>query len=337
MVELPYDPEVLFRVFMDESPLAAWIVDAEDRLVYASEPWPLTPEQLGVPMFDLVPEEFAQPYRAALHLARTTGTTQSVTAPAPRPEAGPEAMGWFQGFYFPLAGGHVGGVGVDVTELVAARDEVASSRERLLVASDRVRRRLERDLHDGVQQQMLAQLFKLRLVQRVLLTDPGRACELLSEVIADAQGTIEALRELARGIHPSVLTQFGLGAALKALVGRAPVPVELDCRIQGRLPDAVEVATYYLCAESLTNIAKYAPAASCRISLRMRAHSLHVSITDDGPGGAQIREGGGLEGLQDRIEALGGQFAVSSSSDRGTVVRVSVPVSDGSSYGDPPT
>jgi signal transduction histidine kinase len=337
VVKLPYDPEVLFRVFMDESPLAAWIVDADDRLVYASEPWPLTPDQVGVPMFDLVPEEFVQPYRAALHLARTTGTTQSVTAPAPRSEAGPEAMGWFQGFYFPLPGGHVGGVGLDVTELVAARDEVASSRERLLVASDQVRRRLERDLHDGVQQQMLAQLLKLRLVQRLLVTDPTRARELLSDVIADAQGTIEELRELAHGIHPSVLTQYGLGAALKALVRRTPVSIELDCRIQGRLPDAVEVATYYLCAESLTNIAKYAPAASCKITLQTRARSLHVSITDDGPGGAHIREGGGLEGLQDRIEALGGQFAVSSISAQGTAVRVSMPLSDDLSYDDPPT
>jgi signal transduction histidine kinase len=337
MAELPYDPEVLFRVFMDESPLAAWIVDADDRLVYASEPWPLTPDHFGVPMFDLVPEEFAEPYRAALHLARTTGTTQSVTAPAPRPEAGPEAMGWFQGFYFPLPDGHVGGVGLDVTELVAARDEVASSRERLLVASDQVRRRLERDLHDGVQQQLLAQLFKLRLVHRLVLSDPSRARELLSDVIADAQRTIEELRELAHGIHPSVLTQFGLGAALKALVGRTPVRVELDCRIQGRLPDAVEVATYYLCAESLTNIAKYAPAASCKIFLQTRAGSLHVSITDDGPGGAQIREGGGLEGLQDRIEALDGQFALSSTSARGTVVHVSVPLPEGLSYDDPLT
>src|SRR5215213_6426962 len=139
MVELPYDPEVLFRVFMDESPLAAWIVDAEDRLVYASEPWPLTPDQLGVPMFDLVPEEFAEPYRAALHLARTTGMTQSVTARAPRPETGPQAMGWFQGFYFPLPGGHLGGFGIDVTGLVVARDEVATSRERMQVSRDHVR------------------------------------------------------------------------------------------------------------------------------------------------------------------------------------------------------
>lgn len=326
MVQLPFDPEVLFRVFMDESPLAAWIVDAEDRLVYASEPWPLTPEQIGVPMFELVPEPFAEPYRKALHRARITGTTQSVTAPAPRPEAGPETMGWFQGFYFPLPGGHMGGVGLDVTELVAARDEVASSRERLLVASDQVRRRLERDLHDGVQQQMIAQLLRLRLVQRLLVTDPDGAHGLLADVIADTERTIEALRELAHGIHPSALTQFGLGAALNALVGRMPVAVELDCAIQGRLPEAVEVATYYLCAESLTNIAKHAASASCRIAVQTVNHSLQVQIADDGPGGAWIRKGGGLEGLQDRIEALGGRFAVSSPSARGTVVDVSVPL-----------
>jgi signal transduction histidine kinase len=318
---------------MDQSPLAAWIVDDQDRLVYASEPWPLTPEQIGMPIFDLVPEAFGEPYRAALQRARATGRTQSVTAPAPRPEAVPEAMGWFQGFYFPLPGGHVGGVGLDVTELVAARDEVASSRERLVLAGDRVRRRLERDLHDGVQQQLTAQLLRLRLVHRILPKDPGRAEAMLADVIADTEGTIEALRELAHGIHPSVLTEFGLCAALRALVGRSPIDVTLDCDVPDRLPEAVEVAVYYVCAESMTNIAKYAPSACCIISVQSSDALLQVRISDDGAGGARIKEGGGLEGLQDRIAALGGHFSVSSASPGGTVVDVSVPLGDGVPFG----
>ena len=256
MDELPYHADVLFRVFMDQSPLAAWVVDDQDRLVYASEPWPLTPEQVGTPIFDLVPEGFAGPYRAALQQVRETGQTQSVTAPAPRPEAAPGVLGWYQGYYFALPGGHVGGVGLDVTELVAAREELAGSRERLLMASDRVRRRLERDLHDGAQQQLLTQLLKLRLAQRVLSKDPARADGLLAEVIADSERTIEALRELAHGIHPSVLTEFGLCAALRALVGRSPIDVTLDCDLRERLPEAVEVALYYVCAETLTNVGK---------------------------------------------------------------------------------
>lgn len=327
MVELPYDPEVLFRVFMDESPLAAWVVDAEDRLVYASKPWPLTRDQIGVPIFDLVPEAYAEPYRAALGRARATKTTQSVTAPGPRPEAGSEATGWFQGFYFPLPDGYVGGVGLDVTELVAARNEMAESRQRLLVASDQTRRQIERDLHDGVQQQLIAHLLRLRLVQRLLMTDPDRAAQLLVDLIADTEGTIQDLRDLARGIHPGVLTKFGIGPALKSLAGRSPLEVELNCSITDRLPEAVEVATYYLCAESLTNVAKHSTANSCTISVNLQDDCLKARIVDHGTGGARVRSGGGLEGLRDRITALGGDLTVSSTTTGGSTIEAIVPLS----------
>jgi signal transduction histidine kinase len=326
MVELPYDPEVLFRVFMDQSPLAAWIVDAEDRLVYASEPWPLTREQIGVPIFDLVPAAYAEPYRAALRQARSTKTAHSVIAPGPRPEAGSEATGWFQGFYFPLPDGYVGGVGLDVTELVAARDEVAESRQRLLMASDQTRRQIERDLHDGVQQQLIAQLLKLRLAQRLLMTDPDRVAQLLVDLVAGTEGTIRDLRDLARGIHPGVLTKFGLDGALKSLAGHTTISVQLDCSITGRLPEDVEVATYYLCAESLTNIAKHSGATWCAISVHVLDDCLGIRIVDNGTGGARIRSGGGLEGLQDRLAALAGKLSVSSPTAGGSIVEASVPL-----------
>lgn len=329
MTELPGDAEILFRAFMDRIPVAAWVVDAEDRLVYASEPWPLEQEQVGMPIFDLVPAEFGDPYREALHRARTTGQTQEITARGPRPEHGPEATGWFRAFYFPVLGELMGGFGVDITEMVEAREALSASRARLVAAGDQARRRIERDLHDGVQQQLITQLLSLRLVRGLIVSDPVAAVEMVEELIREVEETVDVVRHVARGIHPAALTQFGLVAALQGLAARSTLEVALRCEVNRRLPEAVEIGAYFLCAESLTNVAKYAGTSRCSISVTLAGDILHVEISDEGVGGAEVTRGGGLEGIRDRIEALHGELLVSEASPRGTRIVATVPVSAG--------
>jgi len=329
VTELPGDAETLFRAFMDRIPVAAWVVDADDRVVYASEPWPLDREQLGTPIFDLVPAEFAEPYREALRRARTTGQTQEITARGPRPEHGPDAAGWFRAFYFPVMGDLVGGFGVDITELVEAREALSASRGRLVAAGDQARRRIERDLHDGVQQHLITQLLTLRLVRDLALSDAGRAVEMLDNLIQDVNETVDEVRNLARGIHPTALTKFGLVAALQSLTARSSLEVDLRCDVDRRLPEAVEIAAYFLCAESLTNVAKYSGASRCSISVTLAADVLRVETSDEGVGGAEVTRGGGLEGLRDRIEALHGDFVVSEACPHGTRIVATIPVSAG--------
>jgi signal transduction histidine kinase len=312
---------------MDRIPVAAWVVDAEDRLVYASEPWPLDQEQLGTPIFDLVPPEFAEPYRGALRRARTTGRAQEITARGPRPERGPDATGWFRAFYFPVMGDLVGGFGVDITELVEAREALLASRGRLVAAGDQARRRIERDLHDGVQQHLITQLLTLRLVRDLALSDAGKAVEMLDKLIQDVNETVDEVRNLARGIHPTALTKFGLVAALQGLTARSNLEVDLRCDVDRRLPEAVEIAAYFLCAESLTNVAKYSGTSRCAISVTLAADILRVENSDEGVGGAEVTRGGGLEGLRDRIEALHGEFVVTEAHPHGTRIVATIPLS----------
>ena len=325
---LPDDAEELFRTFMDESPLAAWIVDDRDRLVYSSEPFPLRDDQLGTSMWELVPESFREPYRAALHRVRTTGKTQTLTAPGPLP-GGKE--GWFRAYYFPLATGLVGGVGLDVTEVMQARQELEQSRQRLVVAGDEARRRIERDLHDGVQQRLIVQLIRLRAVQRQQLRDPAAAAESLKICVEDLEEAISELRELARGIHPSALTRSGLGAALRGLAGRAGLPVELRCSVDGRLPESIEVATYFVCSEALTNMAKHAQATAAVVSVDVVDDAVVAVVADNGVGGVLLERGGGLEGLRDRAQALRGTLEVTSPPNGGTTLRCAIPLGGSSS------
>ena len=326
MVGLPDDVEGLFRTFMDQSPVTAWIVDEEDRLVYSSEPFPLRDDQVGMSMWDMVPEPYVQPYREALHRARTTGETQVVTAPGPVTGGAPGAEGWFQAYYFSLPEQWVGGVGLDVTNLTEAREELERSRQRLVAAGDGARRRIERDLHDGVQQRLIVQLLRLRAMQQRLHKDPTAAATMLDATISDLEEAIDELRELARGIHPSTLTRSGLGPALTGLAGRAGLPVRLQCSVEGRLPEAVEVATYFFCSESLTNMAKHARATTAEVSIQLEGNALVAVVSDDGVGGVVVQRGGGLEGLRDRVQALGGSLEISSRSGAGTTLRATIPL-----------
>jgi signal transduction histidine kinase len=209
-------------------------------------------------------------------------------------------------------------------ELLARIEELSTARARLIEAGDAERRRLERDLHDGAQSRLVALALKLRLARTQL--EPGsRAATLLEESSAELQASLDELRALARGIHPAVLTQRGLAAALRALADRAPGPVEIEGVPPERLPPAIETAVYFVVAEALTNVAKYADARSATVTLTRAAGELAVEVADDGVGGADAASGTGLRGVTDRVGALGGRLELESPSGGGTRVRARIP------------
>ena len=207
-----------------------------------------------------------------------------------------------------------------------AREQLTASRSRIVQAGDAERRRLERNLHDGAQQRLVALALALRMAQAKLPNDPGAANELLDRASEELALGLEELRELARGIHPAILTDRGLAPALEALAARATVPVEVNGLPSERLPEPIEAAAFYVVAESLTNVAKYASAQSARVDLARDDGRLVVEVSDDGIGGADSAKGSGLRGLTDRVEALGGTLHVSSEKGRGTTVRAELPV-----------
>jgi len=191
-------------------------------------------------------------------------------------------------------------------------------------AADAERRRLERDLHDGAQQRLVALAIQLQLIGMQLESDSA-AGRLLADAQSQLRASLAELRELAHGLHPSVLASHGLSAALKSLAGRAPVPVQIAVDDEDRLPEPVELAAYFLVAESLTNVAKYASASSARVRVSRGRRRLLVEVADDGVGGADPAAGSGLQGLRARVAALGGELEVLSPLGAGTVVRASIP------------
>jgi PAS domain S-box-containing protein len=207
-----------------------------------------------------------------------------------------------------------------------AREELGASRMRIVEASDAERRRLERNLHDGAQQRLVAMSMGLRLARAKLRASPDDAEELL-EMLSDELGeALTELRELAQGIHPAVLTERGLGPALEGLAARAPLPVEVDVDLPERLPEPVETAAYYAVSEALANVAKHAGPCSATVRVTCADGQTIVEIADDGAGGANLDGGSGLRGLRDRIETLDGELLVDSPPGRGTVVRAELPV-----------
>jgi PAS domain S-box-containing protein len=214
---------------------------------------------------------------------------------------------------------------LDITERKRADDELRASRTRLVRAEETARRGLERNLHDGAQQRLVALSVALRLVESRLDTDPEAARELLTGAQTELAQALGELRELARGIHPAVLTDRGLRAALETLAARAPFPVELEVP-SDRLSADVEAAAYYVVAESLTNVARYARAASARVTVGRLDGSLVVTVTDDGVGGADPDHGTGLRGLADRVAVLEGTLEVDSPPSGGTTIRAELPL-----------
>jgi PAS domain S-box-containing protein len=214
--------------------------------------------------------------------------------------------------------------GMDITERKEHETELRRSRARIVEASDVERRRLERNLHDGAQQRLVSLSLMLRLAHARTEDDPEQARSLLTQASDELAQALEELRELARGIHPAVLSDRGLNAALEALVARTPLPVDLDL-LDDKLPEPVEAAAYYVVSEALANVAKYAEASSVAVSIAsVNGHAV-VEIADDGIGGADPAKGSGLRGLVDRIEALDGNLRVESPPGGGTRVRVEIP------------
>ena len=218
--------------------------------------------------------------------------------------------------------------GMDITLRKRHEEEIRASRARLLGAESNARRQLERNLHDGAQQRLVALSVQLRLIESKLREHPDAASALLEQARAELAHALEELRELARGIHPAVLTDRGLGPALASLVGRAPLPIELEAPTE-RLAPAVEAAAYYVVAEALTNVAKYAQASSAVVRVTRDNGVLAISVCDDGVGGADPANGSGLRGLVDRVSALDGTLAVDSQPGSGTTVRAEIPLYEG--------
>jgi PAS domain S-box-containing protein len=220
----------------------------------------------------------------------------------------------------------------EFTELVAlclasaeARSERAASRARIVAAGDAERRRLERNLHDGAQQRLVSLSLDLRMA-RSTVAEGSETARLLEGASRELMAALEELRELARGIHPAVLTDQGLRAAIQNLTGRATVPVSAAVEIAADLPAQVEAAVYYVIAEALTNVTKYATATAADIAVSSDAGGVHVAVADDGVGGADPAKGSGLRGLADRVEALGGRLEVASPAAGGTRVEAWIPV-----------
>jgi signal transduction histidine kinase len=202
------------------------------------------------------------------------------------------------------------------------------SRQRLVTSQDETRRRLERDLHDGAQQRLVTLSLDLRMARA--RADASGDVELTTRIVAAEQElgrSLTELRELARGIHPAILTQNGLGAALRSLAERSAVPVELRSAPERRLPPEIEATAYFFVSEALANVNKYADATSVVVRATASEGILRLSVTDDGRGGATARPGSGLEGLGDRAGALGGTLAVESPTGGGTTVSLELPVS----------
>jgi signal transduction histidine kinase len=210
-------------------------------------------------------------------------------------------------------------------ELRESNEELRASRARLVQAGDAARRKLERDLHDGAQSRLVALALTLRAA-RNRTGDNQELARLLDQAQDELQTSLAELRELARGIHPAVLTERGLAAAVQTLVARAPVPVTVEAKETGRLPAPVESAAYFVVSEGLANIAKYANASHASVAVRCDSDRVTVEVADDGVGGADTAKGSGLRGLADRVAALDGTLTLESPAGRGTHLRAEIPV-----------
>ncbi|HWD74387.1 MAG TPA: GAF domain-containing sensor histidine kinase [Solirubrobacteraceae bacterium] len=212
-----------------------------------------------------------------------------------------------------------------------SRAALAASRTRIAAAADETRRRIERDLHDGIQQQLVSLILELRAAETIEHSGEGELRAQLARTAHGLSGVLEELREIARGIHPAILSEAGLERALRALARRSAVPVELDLGPGRRLPDHLEAAAYYVVSEALTNAAKHSHASIVRVELESRYAILQITIRDDGIGGADPGQGSGLVGLSDRVEALSGTLQVISPVGGGTQLLVEIPVTRQSS------
>jgi signal transduction histidine kinase len=198
---------------------------------------------------------------------------------------------------------------------------VQESRRRIVAVGDEERRKIERDLHDGAQQRLVALALELRIAQRQVGTADPELEGVLGRAVAELQVAVEELRELARGVHPAVLTEEGLAGALESLAERTPLPVTIDAVPEERLPGEIEAAAYFVACEAIANAVKHAQATQIRVSAQRRKGTLVIEVEDDGVGGARENgTGSGLRGLVDRVEAHGGTLRIESEPGEGTKV-----------------
>jgi PAS domain S-box-containing protein len=267
-----------------------------------------------------------RPFALEYRIVRADGTVAWVLERGQR-VAESDDQAWLHGVIF------------DITERKHAEDvlrrreaeeariaELKAARARIIAAQDATRRKIERDLHDGAQQRLVTVALALRMIKAELDDDPDAASGLLDEAIATLAEATAELRQLARGIHPAVLTDKGLAVAVAVLAGRAPVPVDVQCSLSERLPGPIEAAAYYVVAESLTNVARYSKATRATIRLARQRGCALVEVEDDGVGGVNPDAGSGIRGLIDRIDALDGSLDVCSEPGKGTRIQVRIPL-----------
>ena len=217
-------------------------------------------------------------------------------------------------------------LGPSTVQLHERVDDLRDARARIIAAGDAERRRIERDLHDGAQQRLVALSLTLGMAESRLSADPAAAAPLIAQAREEAKLAVQELRELASGIHPALLSERGLGPALEALAARAPVPTDVEGLPVPRLPPAVESAAYFVTAEALTNVAKYARAETAAVAVAVEHGRFRLTVRDDGAGGADPTAGSGLRGLRDRVEALDGSLEVDSPAGVGTTVVAEIPL-----------
>jgi PAS domain S-box-containing protein len=271
-----------------------------------------------------VPEEDAAGARAAIEAVVAGGSPQELEGTWARRDGSSVLVTWSCTPLPPIAAGKLFLLSAtDVTDRRRHEEEVRTSRARIVAAADAERKRLERNLHDGAQQRLIALLLSLR-VARGRTETPGVE-SLLDGAIDELAAAVQDLRELARGIHPAALTERGLATAVRLLAARQPLPLELSLP-QRRYEERIEAAAYYVVAESLANIGKYAQATAGAVRARDEDGRLVVEIEDDGIGGADPQRGTGLRGLADRVAVLDGTFAITSPPSGGTLVRIELPL-----------
>ena len=214
----------------------------------------------------------------------------------------------------------------DVTDARQLVEELARSRRRIVATADETRRRVERDLHDGAQHRLVLTNLTLKRALQSVNSGSEDIVELIEEAVVNTERAYEELRELARGLHPAILSTSGLAAALRGIALRSPIPVALDLQTHGRLPERIEVTAYYVASEALTNVAKHGQASAAHVTLTATDGNVLLSVSDDGVGGADPAGGSGLIGLKDRVEAAGGTLAVESPPGGGTRLTVELPM-----------
>jgi signal transduction histidine kinase len=313
-----------FRALLNAMPDLMFRISRDGRYLGYNAPDPrdlIHPEVVGLTLWDRLPHELAERFIATAERAFSERRPQTL-------EYDLEVGGRLRSYE-----GRIAAAGDDefllivreITERKLQQRELEASRARIVEAQDEERRRLERNLHDGAQQRLVSISLSLRLAQAQLHSSPDNAEQLLADSRTELAQALEELRELARGIHPAVLTDRGLLEALEALAARTPLPVELDAPAE-RLPGPVEAAAYYVVSEALANVTKYAKANWVRVQIAHTNGRASVEVADDGVGGADPELGSGLRGLADRLSALNGTLEVDSPPGAGTCIRAQIPL-----------